>query len=348
MSDSDRRDSAPEDEKAPPQGSKDGASVDEGRRRMLQLAAAGGVAGAATLAALLLHDPKTPVRRSVEAARTMRDHAVSLPSATPKLVLARGPSPAKNAEAALARVGGMGRFVQKGDVVLIKPNVGWDRTAEQAANTNPELIGALVREAKAAGAAKVWVTDCPVNNPERAFTRSGILAATQKAGGKVILPERTRYLDVDIPGKLGRWPVLEPYLEATKIINVPVAKHHALTRATVGMKNWYGILGGQRNRLHQRIDTSIVELAALCKPTLTIVDATRVLLRNGPTGGSLADVKIVNALALSLDPVAADAWGVEILGAKPAEQRWLQLAQKKGLGVIDYRSLGPVELKVNG
>lgn len=323
-------------------------SADAGRRRVLHLAAAGAIAGGAGLATWLLHDSEFPIRRRAETERKIADRRLRWPKTSPQLVIARGPDPAKNARAAIERLGGIKLFVQRGDVVLVKPNIGWDRTPEQAADTNPQVVGEIVRLCKEAGARKVWVTDCPVNNAERSFARSGITAAVRAAGGEIILPEKSRYVLVRIPGALGRWPVLEPYITATKIINVPVAKHHSLTRATVGMKNWYGILGGQRNRLHQRIDVSVAELAALMLPTLTVVDATRVLLRNGPTGGSLADVKRVDAVLASIDPVAADAWAVEILGADPREMRWLQLGQAKGLGVIDYKGLAPIELSTKG
>jgi uncharacterized protein (DUF362 family) len=309
-----------------------------------RLAAAAMLGGAAGLGAYAFHDAKQPVRSRRERDRTVPDHRVKAAPTTPRLVIARGKDPAKNVEAAVRRVGGLGQFVQRGDVVLIKPNVGWDRKPEQAANTDPQVVAALVRLCREAGARKVLVCDNPVNDAERCFMRSGILDAARAAGGTVVLPSRSRFHMVQIPGKLGRWPVLEPFITATKVINVPIAKHHSLTRATLGMKNWYGILGGRRNQLHQRIDDSVAELAGLMLPTLTLMDATRLLLRNGPTGGSLADVKQNDAVALSLDPVAVDAWAAAELGADPATLAWLKLGQEKKLGTLDYRSLGPIEI----
>jgi uncharacterized protein (DUF362 family) len=234
--------------------------------------------------------------------------------------------------------------VSQGEVVVVKPNVGWDRRPEQAANTNPQLVAAVVRACREAGAQRVIVTDHPVNDPQRCFARSGILDATREAGGVVAVPTDRGFSMVTIPGKLGRWPVFEPFITAQKIINVPIVKHHSLTGATLGMKNWYGILGGRRNRLHQRIDDSVAELAALMRPTLTVMDATRILRRNGPTGGSLADVERGDALAVSVDPVAADAWAAGLLELDPTRLPWLQLGQSKKLGIIDYRALSPVEL----
>jgi uncharacterized protein (DUF362 family) len=321
---------------------------DPDRRRVIKrVAAAAMVAGAAGGGTYAFYDAKEPVRTRATKDRTVPDHRVKVPAATPKMIIARGKDPTKNVEAALKRLGGLGPFIKKGDVVLIKPNVGWDRMPTQAANTNPLVVGALIRACQAAGAEKVIVTDHPVNDPERCFDRSGIKAATQEAGATLAVPTEAEFHMVQIPGKLGRWPVFEPFITATKIINVPIAKHHMLTRATLGMKNWYGILGGRRNQLHQRIDDSVAELAFLMKPTLTVMDATRLLMRNGPTGGSLADVKPGDALAVSQDPVAVDAWAAELLGAEPGELAWLQKGEQKKLGVIDYKSLSPIEIKVS-
>ncbi len=320
--------------------------VDPGRRgTLVRLASTVMVGGAAGLGGWWFYDGEKPVRSRPKKIKTIPDHRVKVAPTTPLMVIARGKDPAVNVKAALIKMGGMGQFVQKGDVVLVKPNVGWDRRAAQAANTNPQVVGAVVRACVEAGAAKVIVTDHPVNDPQRCFTRSGIEEATLAAGGKVDVPGDTRFYMVNIPGKLGRWPVFEPFITATKIINVPIVKHHSLTTATLGMKNWYGILGGRRNQLHQRIDDSVAELAALMLPTLTVVDATRLLMRNGPTGGSMADVKQEDAVAVSLDPVAADAWGAGLLGADPQKLGWLGLGQKKKLGVMDYQSLNPVKIK---
>jgi uncharacterized protein (DUF362 family) len=138
--------------------------------------------------------------------------------------------------------------------------------------------------------------------------------------------------------------VLEAFERATKIINVPVAKHHGLTLLTAGMKNWIGAVHGSRSGLHRGITESVAGLAALIRPTLTVVDATRVLLRNGPSGGNLGDVKRLDAIAVGLDPVAVDAWAANELGFDVAKIGYLALGQKMGLGRADFRSVGPVEI----
>jgi uncharacterized protein (DUF362 family) len=313
-----------------------------GRRRVLLLAGAGVVAGLGGAAAFAYARGGASTAR----AAATRDRRVSLPASTPKLVIARGQSPGNNVHAALEKIGGIGKLIVRGDVVVIKPNIGWDRIPDQAANTDPEVVAALVRECRAAGAAEVVVTDMSCNDPARSFSRSGIAAAARAAGATVLLPAQAERRSIEIPGKPGRWSVLEPLVRATKLINVPVAKHHGFTRLTAGMKNWFGAVDGKRMLLHVGVDETIAGLAEVFRPTLTVVDATRVLQRNGPTGGNLDDVKRVDAVAVSLDPVAADAWAATQLGLDPKTIGHIALAEKRGLGVVDFASLSPVEIRV--
>ncbi len=259
----------------------------------------------------------------------------------PELVVAQGGEPDRLAQAALDALGGIGRFISRGDVVVIKPNVGWDRAPEQAANTNPELVAALVRLCLSAGARRVVVADVSCNDARSSFDRSGIAEATRRAGAELILPEPRRFRDVNLRGdSLGVWPVLEPFLTADKVLNVPIAKHHSLTGVTLGMKNWYGILGGQRSRLHQRIHESLADLAAFMRPTLTIMDAYRVLMRNGPTGGSLADVELRKTLIASTDPVALDAYVAKAFWDIDYQRLpFLRLAEQRGLGQVEFGNI---------
>ena len=326
---------------------KDAEPVKKGtwnRRRVLKVVGGAAAFGAAGAVGVVAYDQLYPALAGVPLL-TVPDHRVQVPKSTPQLVIARGTDPAKNVLAALARVGGMAAFVGASDTVLVKPNVGWDRTPIQAANTNPAVIEAVVRACKEAGAREVIVTDGSVHDPGRSFKRSGIQEAALRAGARVVLPDALAYVDVSIPGLPGRWPVLEPFAKATKIINVPIAKHHGSATVTAGMKNWIGITRQRRSMFHARLDHTIASLAAMMKPTLTIVDATRVLLRNGPRGGNLDDVKVENAVAVALDPVAVDAWATELLGKRTSQVAYLAMAEQLGLGKIDYKSLNPVELK---
>jgi uncharacterized protein (DUF362 family) len=280
-----------------------------------------------------------------EALHTIPDHRVKRPATAPRMVIAHGQDPAQTVRAAVARMGGIAAFVIPGETVLIKPNIGWRRAPEQGANTHPEVVAELVRACKAARAGRVIVSDCPVQNSRAAFVTSGIYRAALLAGAEVIVPEESRHLPVQISKRLGTWDVLEPFVVADKIINVPVAKHHSETWATGGMKNWIGITLKLRMMFHNDIHQSIAELAALMRPTLTVLDASRVLMRNGPQGGGRADVKQLNTVAASLDPVAVDAWGCSLLGTRRDKlPPYLKIGERMGLGQTDWKGLSPLEL----
>ena len=311
------------------------------RRRVL-LWAAGSVAGAGALGVggVFLADRLRRFARHPE--RRIGDHRVDRPGAAPRMVIARGADPAANVRAAVERLGGMAALVTAADVVLVKPNLGWERTPEQGANTQPEVIAEVVRMCRAAGARRVIVCDCPLANSRRALQISGIQAAALAAGAEVIVPEESRYVTVEISERLGTWDVLEPFAFATKIINVPTAKHHDLSGVSCGLKNWFGITAKNRIMLHGDVQRSIAEIAAMMRPTLTIVDASRVLMEHGPAGGSLSDVKLVRTVAAGFDPVALDAWACTVLG-RPFPGN-IAIAESMGLGRADFASLAPVEL----
>jgi uncharacterized protein (DUF362 family) len=312
-----------------------------GRRELLvQLVGLGGASAATVGAALWLkgrsHRPEEPA-----AIRTRREFTVPRDPKLPEMAVIRGDDPRRLARRAIEELGGIRRFISRGDVVVIKPNVSWDRTPEQAANTNPLVVAEVVRLCMEAGARRVIVTDVCLNEPRRCFARSGIGAAAGAEGAEVVLPEERRFREVDLRGEvLTTWPVLEPFLTADKMINIPVAKHHNLTGASLGIKNWYGILGGPRHRLHQRIHESLADLADFMRPTLTIIDAYRVLLRNGPSGGSLADVALEKTLIAGTDPVALDAYAAKTYwNLDPQRLRYLKLASERGLGTISFENL---------
>jgi uncharacterized protein (DUF362 family) len=259
----------------------------------------------------------------------------------PEMVVAQGEAPEALVRRAVDELGGMRRFIARGDVVVVKPNIGWDRAPEQAANTNPVLVAEVVRLCQDAGARRVIVTDMSCNDPRVCFDRSGIASAAKAAGADVILPDERRFKQVNLGGEvLTTWPVLAPFLEADKIINLPIAKHHSLTGCSLGMKNFYGIIGGQRSRLHQRINESLVDLTAFVRPTLTIVDAYRVLMRGGPTGGSLADVEFKKTLLAGTDPVALDSYAAKAWWDLDYQRLpFLRIAQARGLGKANFEEV---------
>ncbi len=258
----------------------------------------------------------------------------------PDIALIQGESPALITKEALAALGGMQRFISRGDIVVVKPNIGWDRTPEQAACTNPEVVQALVELCFDAGAKEVKVMDNPCNPARRTYVRSGIQKAAKSAGADVPLPNDHRLKKLPLHGDiLKEWEVYTDFVEADKIINVPIAKTHSLSRLTLGMKNWLGALGGNRNQLHQDIDHAMIDLAAFFKPVLTVMDGYRILLRNGPQGGRLSDVQLHKTVAAGVDYVALDAVGASFFGIKPEEIRFLQIAKEKGRGEIDLEKM---------
>ena len=307
------------------------------REVLLGLLRVGGVSASAAVAGLWLS--RRSERPTDQAPLILARRFAAPPDPRyPELVVAQRDDPRALVRDALAALGGIERFISRGDVVVIKPNIGWDRTAEQAANTNPMGVAEMARQCFAAGAKKVIVTDVPCNEPHRCFARSGIARAAGDEGADIVLPEERLFKQVDLRGDvLGEWPVLEPFVTADKVINFPIAKSHSLTGVTLGMKNWYGILGGARNRLHQRIHESLADLASVMRPALTLIDAYRVLIRNGPTGGSLADVLLKKTLVAGTDPVALDAYVAKAYWDLDARQlRYLQLAQDRNLGKMDF------------
>ncbi len=319
------------------------------REAMLQLLRVGGVAAAAAGAGFWLNERS---RRPVPevAAQARKDHRIANSELWPHLTVAQYPAdergaqsgePAALVQKALENLGGMGRFIKQGDVVVIKPNIAWDRNPEQAANTNPELVAEVVRQCRQSGAKRVIVTDVSCNEARRCFHRSGIESAARSAGAEVVLPDPELFREVDLGGViLKSWQVFGPFLDADKVLNLPIAKHHELTGATLGMKNWYGILGGQRNRLHQQIHQSLADLAGFMLPTLTIMDCYRILLRNGPTGGNLEDVALKKTVVAGTDPVALDAWVAKAYwNLDPEHLPYLQIAAGRGLGTVEFEKL---------
>ncbi|MBA7659523.1 hypothetical protein ES703_67504 [subsurface metagenome] len=258
----------------------------------------------------------------------------------PDLAWIQGESPAQITKEAISSLGGIQRFVSKGDVVIVKPNIGWDRTPKQAACTNPQVVKTLVELSLGAGAKEVKVIDNPCNPAQRTYARSGIAAAAKEAGGKVLFPNPHKLKKMSLNGKwLKEWEVYTDFVEADKIINVPIAKTHSLSRLTMGMKNWLGALGGNRNQLHQKLDQVMIDLAAFFKPCLTVMDGYRILIRNGPQGGRLSDVELFKTVVAGVDYVAVDAAGATFFDIQPQDLPYLQIAHLMDEGEINLEKL---------
>jgi uncharacterized protein (DUF362 family) len=236
--------------------------------------------------------------------------------------------------------GGIGRFVSKGDVVVIKPNISWARSPKMAATTNPAVLQAVIELCQEAGAKKVRIADNTIDNAKFCFSVSGAADVAKRTGAELINPDSALMREMKLQGdRIDVWPIYLPIVEADKVINLPVAKDHILSSLTLGMKNWFGAIGGRRGSLHAEIHPNIVDLAQFFKPAVTLIDSTRIMTRNGPSGGSTSDVVTKNTLILSDDPVAADGKAALLFGKEPQKIGHIKLARKRGLGTYDFSKL---------
>lgn len=259
----------------------------------------------------------------------------------PDLAVVKNGEPKELTRKSIELLGGMKRFVSKGDIVVVKPNIGWDRNPEQAANTNPEVVAEIVRLCLDAGAKKVKVFDRPCNTASRCYENSKIKKSASEAGAEVSYVLDYGFIKTKFPEgiKLKSWELYKPALDCDLLINVPIAKHHSLTRLTLGMKNLMGMMGGDRGKIHWNIDENLADLANLVRPKLTILDAVRILIRNGPQGGRLKDVKKIDTIVAGENIASVDAYGATLFGLSPSDLGFVKLGEKLGLGEIDLKKL---------
>jgi len=262
-------------------------------------------------------------------------------SQSPQAIWIENGEPEQLLSAALKEMGGIGEFVKSGDVVVIKPNMGWDRAPEYAANTNPQLIRALVKECYNAGAKTVKVFDRTCNNPRRCYQNSQIEKFASEADAEVDQIRQNRFEKIDLKEGvlLKNWEIYRDFLEADKVINVPIAKHHSLSHVTLGMKNLMGVMGGNRGSIHSDFDTKIVDITSAIFPQLTIIDGYRVLTKNGPVGGNLADVSLKKTLIMSPCMITADFLALELFGHSLEQVGHLKEAVRRGLNKYDLNNL---------
>lgn len=262
------------------------------------------------------------------------------------ITVAKNGSPAAMVQNAVKGLGGISQFVSKGDVVVVKPNMGWDRNPQQAANTHPEVAAEMVKLCYEAGAKKVKVFDRTCNDARRCYKRSGIEKAVKDARGEIRHIVDARFQKIDIPnGKvLKSWPLYKDVLDCDVFINVPVAKHHSLTRLSLGIKNIMGVIGGDRGEIHNGINQKLADLCTVLRPDLTIMDATRILVANGPQGGSLGDVRQTNIVAAGTDIVAVDAYAATLFELKGSDIGFITRCHQMGLGEMDLEKVNVKEI----
>lgn len=265
------------------------------------------------------------------------------------LVAVRGGSPADMFDKAIASMGGMSKFVQKNQTVVVKPNIGWDAPPERAANTNPQLIKRIIEHCLKVGAKEVYVFDNTCNEWTKCYRNSGIENAVKDAGGKMVTGKtKSHYQEVSVPGgkSLHNAEVHELILDSDVFINVPVLKSHGGAKLTIAMKNLMGIVWDRRywhsNDLHQ----CIADFPTFKKPDLNVVDAYRVLKRNGPRGVSVNDVVMMHSLLLSTDIVAVDTAATKLFGLDINQVPYITKAESLGLGTTNLESLKIDRIKI--
>ncbi len=268
----------------------------------------------------------------------------SIPGLRGKMSIVTGRDRTRTVNRALKAVGGIEAFIKGGDRVLLKVNAAFATPPILSATTHPQLVAEVARLCYKAGASSVVVTDNPINDPASCFSLTGIAQATTSVGARVVMPRGESFRPTTVRGGslIREWPLLYgPFKDINRVIGIGPVKDHHRSGASMAMKNWYGLLGGRRNIFHQDIHNIIKELAMMVTPTLVILDGTTTMMTNGPTGGSLTDLKPTNTMIVSTDQVAADAFGATLLGRTVAQLPYISKAESSGLGTADYASLNP-------
>jgi uncharacterized protein (DUF362 family) len=294
--------------------------------------------------------PAEPIPSQANPTETPTSTPEPSPTATPVyLAVIHGPDPAVITRAAIDTLGGMASFVRSGNDVIIKPNICTDYLPpEYAATTNPTVVATLVSMCLDAGAKRVRVMDYPFGGtPASAYENSGIKAAVEAAGGEMGFMPFAKYIEVDIPqGKsMTSTSIFRDILETDVLINVPIAKTHSAAVLTLGEKNLMGVVQN-RNVMHGDLHQRIADLNSLVIPELTVIDAVRILIDHGPTGGDLADVKQTDTVIASRDIVAADAYATTLFGMTGADIGYIQASADMGLGTMELASINIQEINL--
>ncbi len=237
-------------------------------------------------------------------------------------------------------LGGIKRFIKPGMKVVIKPNIGWNSTPEQAHNTNPDLVETVARICVEAGA-RVKIFDRSVQTPQLCYRRSGILAAAKNAGATIEYMDERKYRKVSVKNGLAQ-SSLEVYgeiLDADFVINMPIAKDHSASTLTLAMKNLMGVLGGRRGWFHLSLHKSIVDFNKAIPQHLVILDALRILTDHGPSSGTGADVKEIRTIVMGTNPVTVDGYAAGFFNISPKRIDYLRMAAGEGMGEINRKRM---------
>lgn len=266
------------------------------------------------------------------------------------LVAVMGGEPAAMFDMGIQALGGMGTFVSKGQKVLVKPNIGWDVVPDKGANTSPALVKRVIEHCYRAGAKEVYVFDNTCDNWIKCYQNSGIEKAVKDAGAKIVPGNsESYYQEVTIPNakKLQKVKVHELVLSSDVFINVPVLKNHSSTRMTGALKNMMGVIWDRGYWHRNNLNQCIADYALYPKkPSLNIMDAYNVMMRNGPRGVSREDLSNMKSLMISTDWVAIDSAGAKLMGREPASIEHIAIAAEMGIGKIDLATMNIHRMKM--
>ena len=266
------------------------------------------------------------------------------------LVAVMGGEPAAMFDMGIQALGGMGTFVAKGQKVLVKPNIGWDVVPEKGGNTNPALVKRIIEHCFRAGAKEVYVFDNTCDNWIKCYQNSGIEKAVKDAGAKMVPgSSESAYQEVTIPNgkKLQKVKVHELVVSSDVFINVPILKNHSSTRMTGALKNMMGVVWDRGYWHSNDLNQCIADYALYPKkPSLNVMDAYNVMMRNGPRGVSKEDLSNMKSLMLSTDWVAIDAAGAKMMGKEPASIEHIAMAAAMGVGKIDLATMNIHRMKM--
>ena len=311
------------------------------REFLVRAGATGALLAGAAVGGYALWQPKHFVPGfEPEKGLQLPSYAIEPNKLLPSLAIAHGVEHDATVRAAIGALGGMPRFIRKGDVVVLKPNVAFDTPPALAATTHPETLRAVAKLVLEAGAARVYVADNPINSPAGCFLKSGLRQVADDLNLDLLYPESGSFAPLQLDGEVLRnWTFFhEPFKKATKVIGVAPCKDHNLCHASMTMKNWYGLLGGRRSQFHQYIHSIVSDFALMIKPTLVVLDGMNVLMKNGPTGGRLSDVKQMGTVVAGTDMVAVDSYGyTHLMERDLAELTYVYKAQARGLGNTNWK-----------
>ena len=311
------------------------------RRTFIQrLVQAGFAALSAGAVGLYFRDSKGPAAHQGQPQVQLPDFRLA--DKKPAVAVVHGDQRRQTLRRALSALGGINTFIGHGDRVLLKVNAAFASPPMLNATSHPDLVSEMVAMCLQAGAASVTVSDNPINDPASCFALTGIARAAKSAGARIVVPGESDFRPTTVSGGrlIKNWPVLwRPFEGVTKVIGLAPVKDHHRSGASMTLKNWYGLLGGGRNVFHQDIHRIIMELALMVKPTLVVLDGTDTMIANGPTGGSLADLKATRTLIAGTDPVAVDTLGARLLDKGPGELPYLMMAQAAGVGTVDLSAV---------